>query len=72
MGRRNVSHHLSRGNHDGARGDAVGIRDEERDRLECLKLAVILINAQKTSTHSDDVVIVAEKFYEFTRKDDRK
>jgi hypothetical protein len=46
------------------------LRDEEKDRLECLRLAVIFANAgaKPGTARSDDVIVVAEKFYQFTRK----
>ncbi len=42
---------------------------EEKDRLECLRLAVLFLKDQRTK--SDDVLVIAEKFYEFTRKNSR-
>lgn len=49
----------------------MSIREEERDRLECLKLAVLFVNAHKSGHNkSEDVVTVADKFYQYTRKDD--
>jgi hypothetical protein len=44
----------------------MSMLQEEKDRLECLKLAVLL--CQKGGGKSSDAIRIAEEFFKFVRK----